>query len=137
MTEPAENVVSIGSPSDAAKLMRRRAYEIIEENYDEKHKRYKIGLKGPKTDEGMAKLAGCSVSLIENIREEFFGPASIDEPTEQIKELQKDLSFLHRNLKELEDMSAGIRKQAVDLRAKVVRMEAQLKEMCQAHGWYH
>lgn len=74
----SDKVVNIETavPSDAAKALRRKIYEAIEAAYDEGKKRYRTKLKGEYSDQSLADEVGCSVALVEKVRDEFFGPAN-------------------------------------------------------------
>lgn len=125
------------TPSDAAKVMRRNVYEALEEAYDETKKRYRIKLKGVFSDETIAAAVGCSVGLVEKVREEFFGPADQTEPVEEIKQMQSTLAHLEVEAKKLEDLANGLRKQVVDHRNKIGVIKDDLREMCKSYGWGH
>lgn len=125
------------TPSDAAKVMRRNVYEALEEAYDETKKRYRIKLKGVFSDETIAAAVGCSVGLVEKVREEFFGPADQTEPVEEIKQMQSTLAHLEVEVKKLENLANGLLKQIVDHRNKIGVIKDDLREMCKSYGWGH
>ena len=125
------------TPSDAAKVMRRNVYEALEEAYDETKKRYRIKLKGVFSDETIAAAVGCSVGLVEKVREEFFGPADQTEPVEEIKQMQSTLAHLEVEVKKLENLANGLLKQIVDHRNKIGVIKDDLREMCRSYGWGH
>ena len=139
VSEQATNVVKIATdvPSDAAKVLRRKVYDAIDEAYDEKGKRYRAKLNGKFSDQSIADDVGCSVQLVEKIREEFFGPAGLSEPVEQIKALQVALSHLERDNTALENLAKGVGQQAREHRQKISVVKDDLKRLCQEFGWAH
>ena len=131
-------------PTEDAKVVRRKVYDAIEAVYDEKRKCYGRGLNGYHTDEPIAKSVGCALNLVSKLREEFFGPAAPDEPTEDIKAFQITLDHLERDLETFaSDLQAhirltdGLKEQLTKLRKQKGDVAEALKEMCEANGWYH
>lgn len=139
MSEPASNAVQIATdiPSDAAKVLRRKVYDAIDEAYDEKGKRYRAKLNGKFSDQSIADDVGCSPQLVEKIREEFFGPAGQSEPLEQIKALQIALSHLERDNIAIENLAKGVGQQVREHRQKISVVKGDLKRLCQDFGWAH
>lgn len=137
MSAMAENVVELDTktPSDAAKVLRRKVYDALEVAYDEQKKRYRTKLTGEHTDASLADSIGCSVSLVEKIREEFFGPPGRAEPTDQIKAMQTKLSHLERESDDMDKMAAGLTKQAKEHRQKIGVLKGDLKSFVESHGW--
>jgi len=133
---PANDTPDDNHPTEAAKALRRRVYEAIEDVYDDKLRCYRMALGGRHSDESISKRLQCAAALVAKVREEFFGPAAPDEPTEEIKSISTDLAHLLRETKEWENLAAGLKKQAVDLRKMATCIEQRLKKLCEAHGWY-
>lgn len=129
--------LSTDVPSDAAKVLRRRVYDALDEAYDEKAKRYRAKLNGKFTDQTIADGLGCSVKLVEKIREEFFGPAGDSEPVEQIKALQISIAHLEKRSAEMSDMAKGLGVQIKEHQQQVRVVKDDLKRLCQDFGWGH
>lgn len=133
----AEVIAATSTPTEDAKVIRRKVYDAIEAVYDEKRKCYSVGLKGYHTDESIAKSIGCAEQLVTKVREEFFGPGEPDEPTEDIKKFQMIIAHLDKEADENEAVIDGMKEQVSKLRKGIDAARKQLKEMCQANGWYH
>lgn len=139
MVAPNTKVVQIDTavPSDSAKALRRKVYEALEGAYDEQKKRYRAKLKGENSDKSIAEEIGCSVALVEKVREEFFGPADRAEPTEQIKAMQIKLSHLERESDDMDKLAKGLAQQVKEHRNKVGVLKDDLKSLCLEFGWAH
>jgi hypothetical protein len=131
------NEISTMTPSDSAKVLRRKVYEALEDAYDERFKRYKTKLKGEFTDASIAKTVGCSVDLVTKIRDEFFGPATRAEPTEEIRSLQITLANLEKEGQELNNLAAGLGVQVRAHRQKIGVVKDDLTRLCETQGWAH
>lgn len=121
----------------AAKVLRRRVYEAVEEVYDDRFKRYARGLKGLHTDAAIAAKLDCHENVVAKVREEFFGPAQGDEPTEQIKAMQAKIAHMEKEGQDLQALADGLRKQVVGHRKKIGVSKDEMKSMCEEHGWFH
>jgi len=79
----------------AAKKAHRMVMMMLEEQYDETHKRYRSGWN----DERIAKECGTSKASVAKTREEFFGPAGIPEEAAKLRDgiehLRKEAAASH------------------------------------------
>lgn len=125
------------APSDAAKIVRRSAYEAIEAAYDQRLKCYSFKVTGRASDDSIARTIGCSEQLVAQIREEFFGPAEPHEPTEDITNLKRSMAEFERETQNFQALANGLRKKAVDLNKELQSLNNRLADMCAAHGWGH
>ena len=123
-------------PTDAAKVLRRRAYEAIEDYYDEVRKRYKPSLTGGRhTDKSIADELQCAEQLVAKVREEFFGPNTVTSEPDALKGVKTDLAYLQKEAGEIENLAKGLRQQAKTWQAKADEMARRVDELCADHGW--